>query len=75
MWRLTMTPLKSLAHPEWPYSGSAHEWRGFAEKQLEGYVSPLEKLTAEQWEFIKNSDGPIEIGTVYQKQNLGPELT
>ena len=21
--------LKSTAHPEWPYAGTAHEWRGF----------------------------------------------
>jgi len=21
--------MKSAAHPEWPYAGTAHEWRGF----------------------------------------------
>ena len=26
-----MKPLRSLAHPEWPYTGTAHEWRGFDE--------------------------------------------
>jgi hypothetical protein len=23
------TPLKSMAHPEWPYIGTPHEWRKF----------------------------------------------
>jgi hypothetical protein len=25
--------LKSLAHPEWPYEGTAHEWRGFVKAE------------------------------------------
>jgi hypothetical protein len=24
--------MKSRAHPEWPYAGSAHEWRGFVKR-------------------------------------------
>ena len=24
--------MKSLAHPEWPYTGTPQEWRGFAER-------------------------------------------
>jgi hypothetical protein len=27
-----MAGMKSLAHPEWPYTGTPHEWRGFAVK-------------------------------------------
>jgi hypothetical protein len=26
--------MKSLAHPNWPYTGTPHEWRGFAEKEM-----------------------------------------
>jgi hypothetical protein len=25
----TMTPLKSMAHPEWPYAGTPFEWSKF----------------------------------------------
>jgi hypothetical protein len=35
-----MTDLKSLAHPEWPYTGTAHEWRGFVKG--DEVVSPAE---------------------------------
>ena len=24
--------MKSIAHPEWPYTGTPHEWRGFVKK-------------------------------------------
>ena len=29
MFGVPMTPLTSLAHPEWPYSNTPHEWRKF----------------------------------------------
>jgi hypothetical protein len=27
--------LRSLAHPGWPYSGTGHAWRGFAENRYQ----------------------------------------
>lgn len=29
---------KSLAHQEWPYAGTAHEWRGFVLPDVRGRV-------------------------------------
>jgi hypothetical protein len=29
---LNTNKLGSLAHPEWPYAGTAHEWRGFIDR-------------------------------------------
>jgi hypothetical protein len=51
--------MKSLAHPDWPYSGTPWEWRGFAEKAKQDEAQPLFELL---W------------AAVYQKQNFGPEL-
>jgi hypothetical protein len=56
-----MTQLRSLAHPEWPYAGSAHEWRGFVRDETKDKPKELSPLTA------------LAIA-VYQKQNFGPEL-
>jgi hypothetical protein len=68
-WATTMTQLKSLAHPDWPYAGTAHEWRGFVRKGV------LDSLTAEQHKAIAQMDpGPTKMCGVYQKQNFGPEL-
>ena len=51
--------LKSLAHKDWPYIGTDHEWRGFRDK----VQRPLTQDENEQlWRAI------------YQKQNFGPEL-
>jgi len=58
-----MTPLKSLAHPEWPYAGTAHEWRGFVKGERSVEFAP------EEIDRRYN-----ELKAVYQKQNLGPEL-
>jgi hypothetical protein len=55
-----MTQLKSKAHPEWPYAGSAHEWRGFVKDEKQ--VAP--KGYPHEWDYT----------AVYQKQNFGPEL-
>lgn len=33
-----LTCLKSLAHPNWPYIGTPHEWRGFVIPDLRGRV-------------------------------------
>jgi hypothetical protein len=80
-----MAELKSLAHPDWPYTGTPWEWRGFAEREhraearrrLDGYKGVLGSLTAEQHKAITESEkaytGAVLCG-VYQKQNFGPEL-
>ncbi len=51
--------LKSPAHPEWPYAGTAHEWRGFVkDKKIQ--------IKTRQPRHIVIEEDPI-----YQKQNLG----
>jgi hypothetical protein len=62
-----MTPLKSLAHPEWPYAGTAHEWRGFVRNEGRHYapITPLDPRHVRRLEELKS---------IYQKQNFGPEL-
>jgi hypothetical protein len=62
-----MAELKSLAHPEWPYTGTPHEWRGFAEKQKDEAIR----------RYIANRGvhySPGHPDCVYQKQNFGPDL-
>jgi hypothetical protein len=56
--------LKSLAHPDWPYAGTPHEWRGFVKK---AESAPSDKRY--DWHEIA-----YEI-PIYQKQNFGPDLT
>ena len=56
-----MTDLKSLAHPSWPYAGTAHEWRGFVKKEDPAHEE-VQPLFEQLW------------AAVYQKQNFGPEL-
>jgi hypothetical protein len=57
-----MTDLKSLAHPDWPYTGTPHEWRGFGERAIRAMT--YDEFAA----FLKNKN-------IFQKQNFGPELT
>jgi hypothetical protein len=60
--------MKSLAHPDWPYSGTPWEWRGFADQPVDGTVELFRADgSTSQYPVI---DGRI----VYQKQNFGPEL-
>ena len=67
-----MTPLKSLAHPEWPYAGTAHEWRGFvkAQKAADEVFGEARAAELKRLEYWKGTEW-----TVYQKHNFGPELT
>jgi hypothetical protein len=60
-----MTQLKSLAHKDWPYAGTAHEWRGFVKDESKDKPDPLNDMpTLHEWrEFA-----------IYQKQNFGPDL-
>lgn len=53
--------LKSLAHKNWPYAGTAHEWRGFVRDEKQ---APPMTVT----------DTLAILPAVYQKQNLGPDL-
>ena len=57
--------MKSLAHPDWPYAGTAHEWRGF----VKGEWTPSEPVAV--YDIERAWD---EIAAVYQKQNFGPKL-
>lgn len=64
--------MKSLAHPEWPYTGTPHEWRGFvktAERPRPLKDVPLSELA----DALVSMGDQMQVA-VYQKQNLGPEL-
>jgi hypothetical protein len=67
-----LADLRSLAHKDWPYSGTAHEWRGFVKSS-----GLLDRLTREEVAKIIEAEkayaGSVYCG-VYQKQNFGPEL-
>ncbi len=72
--------MKSLAHPEWPYTGTPHEWRGFAGdiqwRQVNG--EPFEYAIQQGRhgdEFVRLASGEcLKRPSVYQKQNFGPDL-
>lgn len=78
-----MTQLKSLAHHDWPYAGTAHEWRGFVKSDSKVVPCPEFVWLAE---LLFGPAGPIppypttavpdyaEEQAIYQKQNFGPEL-
>lgn len=55
--------MKSLAHPDWPYTGTPWEWRGFGDAQKHAEDDDVR--------MIKQFNALVAI---YQKQNLGPEL-
>ena len=59
--------MKSLAHPEWPYTGTRHEWRGFAEKPA--FPDWDKKLK----EKFPNGVTPQET-PFFQYLKFGPEL-
>lgn len=46
-----MTPLKSLAHPEWPYAGTAHEWRGFVKDEAKEKPTKSEETVYQKQKF------------------------
>ena len=58
--------MKSPAHPEWPYTGTPHEWRGFVKDEKKPFCA-----RANLHEILGNLRDEI---AVYQKQNFGPEL-
>ena len=69
----SMADNKSLAHPEWPYAGTAHEWRGFVKDEKKPLGNPVAVYDIERaWDEIKAADW--DYAAVYQKQNFGPEL-
>jgi hypothetical protein len=68
--------VKSLAHPDWPYAGTAHEWRGFAKEAEMPKVQPsfhaVDRPASEFFEMVYGS--PEEPTAIYQKQKFGPDL-
>jgi hypothetical protein len=75
-----MTDLKSLAHPGWPYAGTAHEWRGFVKDEKRAIQSILLSApipTSAQICHVSGVTGRVidlYADPIYQKQNFGPEL-
>jgi hypothetical protein len=62
--------LKSLAHPNWPYVGTPHEWRGFGPVFLPpSLYDEAERQGYDMHGYVKQQPVP------YQKLNFGPELT
>jgi hypothetical protein len=60
-----------MAHPEWPYSGTPWEWRGFANTACPDFVAMQKQQKSERGAaLIDNAVNAI----VYQKQNFGPDL-
>lgn len=47
---MAASDLKSLAHPDWPYAGTPHEWRGFVKNEGRHYapVTPIEQRHLER---------------------------
>lgn len=69
---MTTTPLKSLAHPDWPYAGTAHEWRGFVKDEK---ARPLKDIPLDVLADLLMSLGDkARREAIYQKLNFGPEL-
>jgi hypothetical protein len=64
--RLRHMTLKSLAHPDWPYTGTPWEWRGFV------HCAPVTPIRPEWVKRLKEYENATN--AVYQKQNFGPEL-
>ena len=70
--------MKSLAHKDWPYTGTAWEWRGFGKADTD--LGKVVKSFTGSYVASVDADGKpvwhqVELPAVYQKQNLGPELT
>jgi hypothetical protein len=60
--------MKSLAHPDWPYTGTPWEWRGFANRGVS-----IKRMSADDFaELLMNLDDKAKRDAVYQKQNFGP---
>lgn len=43
--------LKSLAHPDWPYAGTAHEWRGFVKDEKKAKPTKTEETIYQKQNF------------------------
>lgn len=56
--------MKSLAHPDWPYTGTPWEWRGFAKEKSDRAGQEDHMMDMQQ----------SKLRGVYQKQSFGPEL-
>ena len=60
-----MTQLKSLAHPDWPYTGTPWEWRVVAKSTEQPNLSMSMFLSKKDLE---------EARATYQRLNFGPDL-
>ena len=76
--------MKSLAHPEWPYTGTPWEWRGFAEmlslSHWGMHPAPQAKYTRAWYNEQRHPPANFYydaeyIHNTFQKLNFGPELT
>ena len=70
-----MTQLKSLVHPDWPYAGTAHEWRGFVKRD----GAEIDKAHTNFYEQILDQPRGSCVGSyngvpIFQKMNFGPNL-
>lgn len=68
--------LKSLAHPDWPYAGTPHEWRGFVKSEnarplKDVPFTELAKMLETVGDKMRQEHSPAEILAIYQKQNFG----
>jgi hypothetical protein len=75
-----MAELKSLAHPAWPYAGTAHEWRGFVKDEAKPLAKPVSDLEFERVLSNAMARYPLTLNylaeserrdAIYQKQNFG----
>ena len=55
--------MKSLAHPEWPYTGTPHEWRGF-----------VKRAEDDTWDFDPSDYTPMDDATVAGLRPYGIEI-
>ena len=74
--------MKSLAHPEWPYTGTPWEWRGFAEmlslSHWGMFPAPQAKYSRAWYNEIREPANLYDqeyLHGVFQRLNFGHELT
>jgi hypothetical protein len=68
--------LKSLAHKDWPYVGTAWEWRGYGPVYLPPAIfDAAECAGADMTGYLKQQTMPVGNETVFQKLKFGPELS
>jgi hypothetical protein len=71
-----MTELKSRAHPDWPYTGTPWEWRGFRvaiarEKVMRNHSEVLAYLAESERKDLAGLVDPSKLDAIRQVAN-GP---